>query len=568
MKLINTLLHNIQYNKKYQFWLFFAILVFLTLFMMWCNGLSSSYQGYDFYFHYRRLDVLIDALKQGLFPNYTDYSNVDGYGYFTKGFYCDAILIPFALIGLFTSTYFAYDVMIFTMTVLCGVFTYHAVRVIYKSSYVALLTSILYTFAIYRLYDVYQRAAFGEALSFTFLPLIFLGLYHIIKGDYKKWYILAIGYSLLIFTHVISSVLTFITLLIILVVCYKPILKEPKRIGYLFLAGLVTIAVTAYYLFPVIEQLASNTFLYSMGGKAGYGKVGFDLVFWGLISGILYPGKAIWSGVGIILILLILLRFFIKGKKSDGLKSVDIGVIIGICFIIASSRIFPWGTFPFSLIGFIQYPWRLYEFASCFFAVAGAYYLSLLFVKTKSRIIVFAVIVVATMVTTYIHSENYKYLYYAKALQIYAGNSDENPAFYNHYHLIGGEYFPARIVAIDYIYIRGEKVEFKNADTQISNLKRNKNVTSFDIEVHATDSLLLPLLYYKGYHVTLDGIDLPVQQSPTGLVQIVADKSGRVEAYYKGTTTQWVSFYISIISILAFSIFIIWSKKREHETGR
>ncbi len=568
MKLLDNLISNIQYNKKNQFWLFFAILVFLTLFMMLCNGLSTSYQGYDFYFHYRRLDVLIDAIRHGAFPNYIDYSNVEGYGYFTKGFYCDVILIPFALIGLFTNTYIAYDAMIFVMTILCGVFTYHTVKVIYKSSYVALLAGILYTFAIYRLYDVYQRAALGEMLSFTFLPLIFLGLYHIVKGDYKKWYILTIGYSLLIFTHVISSVLMFLTLLIILVIYYKPILKEPKRIGYLFLAGLVTVAITAYYLFPVFEQLASNTFLYNGAGKAGYGKVDFDLVFWGFLSGILYPDRAIWSGVGIILILLILLRFFIKGKKTEELRGADIGVIIGICFIIASSRIFPWGTFPFSLIGFIQYPWRLYEFASWFFALGGAYYLSLLFVKNKSRAIVFAIIVVATMVTTYIHSENYKYLYSVKALQLYVRDSDENPTFENRYHLIGGEYFPARILAIDYIHDRGEKVEFRNKDTQISNLERNDNVTSFDAEVHSADSLVLPLIYYKGYSVTQNGLNLPIEQSSTGLVQIPVDKSGRVEAYYKGTTMQWVSFYISIISILAFSIFIIWSKKKGHETNR
>lgn len=568
MKFFDNLLSNIQLNKKYRFWSFFAVLVFLALFMMLCNGSSTSYQGYDFYFHYRRLDVLIDALRNGLFPNYTDYSNVDGYGYFTKGFYSDVILIPFALIGLFSSTYFAYDVMIFTMTVLCGLFTYHAVKTIYKSSYTASLAGILYTFAIYRLYDVYQRAALGEALSFTFLPIIFLGLYHIIKGDYKKWYIIAIGYSLLIFTHVISSVLMFLTLLIILAVYYKPMLKEPKRIGYLFLAGIVTILITAYFVFPAVEQLTSNTFLYSGAGKAGYGKVGFDLMLWGFISGLFYPDKAIWSGVGIILLLLIFLRLLIKSKKSEELKSTDVGVIIGICFIVASSRIFPWGTFPFSLIGFIQYPWRLYEFAGYFFAVAGAYYLSILFVKNKSRIIVFSVIVVATMVTTYIHSENYKYLYSVKALQFYNGDSDEKPTFENRYHLIGGEYFPARILSIDYIYFRGEKVEFKNTDTQVANLGRNKNVTSFDAEIHSADSLSLPLLYYKGYSVTQNGIDLSVEQSSTGLVQVAVDKSGRVEAYYKGTTIQWVSFYISIISILALSIFIIRSKKKGYETNR
>jgi uncharacterized membrane protein YfhO len=134
--------------------------------------------------------------------------------------------------------------------------------------------------------------------------------------------------------------------------------------------------------------------------------------------------------------------------------------------------------------------------------------------------------------------------------------------------LIGGEYFPARILAIDYIHHRGEKVEFNNEDTRISNLERNYNITSFDAEVYSPDSLSLPLLYYKGYAVTLNGANLPVIQSSTGLVQVPADKSGRVEAYYKGTMIQWLSFYISIISILALLIFIIRSKKKEYETDR
>lgn len=560
---MNNLLYLIQSNKKNHFWIFFVVLVFLTLFMMLCNGLSSDYQGYDFYFHYRRLHTLIDSFQHGTFPVYIDHANVDGYGYFTKGFYSDVILIPFALTGLFTSTYFAYDTMVFTMTVLCGVFMYQVVKVMYKSSFTASVSSILYTFAVYRLYDVYQRAALGEALSFTFLPLVFLGLFYIIHGDYKKWYILAIGYSLLVFTHVISSVLMFVTLLIILAIYYKPMIREPKRIGYLFLAGIVTVIVTSYYIFPSIEQISSNTFFYESAGKAGYGKSGFDLVLWGFISGIAYPEMHIWTGIGVVLTLVIFLRLFIKGNKSKELKSVDIGVLMGLCFIVAISKIFPWGTFPFSLIGFIQYPWRLYEFITYFFAIAGAYYMTILFVRNRSRLIAFSVIILATMITTFIQSENYKYLYDKDVLQIYERDSDENPTATNRYHLIGGEYFPARLVSIDNILYRGEKVEHKNEDTRIANLERDYNITRFDAVVQHPDSLTLPLIYYKGYSVSLNGNELPVVQSNMGFVRVPVSESGRVEAYYKGTTIQWVSFYISIISILALSIFIIISRKRE-----
>jgi len=540
--------------------------------MMFCNGSSASYSGYDFYFHYRRLYALIDALQHGNYISYIDYSNVDGYGYLTKAFYSDVILLPFAFIGLFTSVYFACDVMVFTMTILSGVFMYHMVRVVYKNRYAASISAILYAFAVYRLYDIYQRGALGEALSFTFLPLVFLGLYHIIKGDYKKWYILAIGYSLLIYSHIIASVLMFVTLLIILVIYCKSLIKEPKRIAYLFLAGFVTVIIVSYYIFPAIEQMSSGSFYLDSrrpGGGAGYGKMGFDYILWGFISGIAYPDRYIWTGVGIILTLVVLSRFFIKGERTAGLKSADAGVIIGICFIIAISRIFPWGRFPFSLLAFIQYPWRLYEFVSLFFAVAGGYYLSLLFVKDRQRIIVFAVIILATMATTYIHSENFKYLRSERILQIYEGDTTEEPSYFNRYHTIGGEYFPSKLPAIEYIYERGEAVEKKDEETRISGLKREYNLTILDVNISRTDTLTLPLLYYRGYNVTLDGENISFGESDYGLIEVPVSHSGRIIAYYAGTDIQKGSFYISLTGVLALIAFIVWSRRKgKNETDR
>lgn len=564
-------LNNIQHNKKNQYWIFFSVLVFLALFMMCCFGSSSSYSGYDFPFHYRRLYTLSDALRHGIYPSfYVDFSNVDGYGYFTKGFYSDLILVPFALIAIFTDMYFAYDAMIFTMTILCGVFMYHTVKTIYKNSYIASLSAILYTFAVYRLYDIYQRGALAEALSFTFLPIVFLGLYCIIKGDYRKWYVLAIGYTLLIYTHVIASVLMFVTLIILVLVYYKSFFKEPKRIGYLFLAGAVTVVLTSYYTLPMLEQLSSNSFYLdsrSPGGGAGYGKVGFDYILWGFVSGIAYPHGELWTGIGIVLTLIIFLRFFVPKEKSQALRSVDIGVIIGICFIVAISRIFPWGRFPFSLLGFIQYPWRLYEFVSFFFAVAGAYYASRVFIKDKQRFIVFAVLILITMVTTYIQSENYKSLDPNGGSLTKERAALVEPTYANGYNLIGREYLPSKLSDISYIRNRGEDVEFRNSDTRITDLRREYNKTLFNVSVNKIDTFGLPLLYYYGYTVTLNGEKLPVFQSDFGLLEVVTDKSGNVEAYYERTTLQKISFYISLIGLLMLCIYIrLNTRQTKNET--
>jgi hypothetical protein len=53
----------------------------------------------------------------------------------------------------------------------------------------------------------------------------------------------------MIFTHVLSTLLLFITVSIILVVYYRDMIKEPKRIYYLILAGVVTIVLRAIICF-------------------------------------------------------------------------------------------------------------------------------------------------------------------------------------------------------------------------------------------------------------------------------------------------------------------------------
>lgn len=548
-----------------QYWIFFSILVLLTLFMILCNGPSSAYSGFDFLFHYRRFDVLIDALRHGSYPVYIDYSNVEGYGYFTKGFYPDLTLVPFALIGVFTDTYFAYDFMIFTMTILCGVFTYHAVRVIFKDPYAAAVSAILYTFALYRLLDFYQRGATAEAMSFTFLPLVFLGLHYVIKGDYRKWYVLTIGYSLLIYTHVIASVLMFITLLILLAVNYRSLIKEPKRIGYLFLAGVVTLIMVSYYVLPVIEQLNSNSFYLNArtpGGGAGYNKSSLDLILKGFLSGIYYPADRLWTGSGILLTGLLFLRFFIKKEdKSDPLKIADIGVIIGVCFIIAISSIFPWGRFPFSLLSFIQYPWRLFEFVVYFFAIAGGFYISVLVKKDRQRLYTFIGIIIVTLILIYVHSENFKHHYPEKDRTFYL--TTEEPMYFNRYHTIGGEYFPYKIPNIEYIHERRLIAEVKNEDTKVANLRRDYNATLLDIEVNAPDTVALPLIWYLGYNVTLNGEKVDFMENNKGLIAVPVNRSGEIKAWYAGTALQKISFYITLISLLLLTVYIFLQKRKQ-----
>jgi uncharacterized membrane protein len=223
--------------------------------------------GDDYAFHISRLEALIRSFEDGTFPSYIDRDAIYGYGYLVKPFYSDFVLIPFGIIGYPVNIEFAYRFFLFSMTVVCGVCMYKFVYKLSNSFYASSISGLLYTFSLYRLFDVYCRAAIGEVISFTFIPLVFLGLYYAIYGDFKrKWYVLPIGFSLVIMSHVISSVLLFITVVIICLFYYKKFVGEPKRFYFLILSGIVTLIMVSYYLLPFLEQTLADKFYFHEKG--------------------------------------------------------------------------------------------------------------------------------------------------------------------------------------------------------------------------------------------------------------------------------------------------------------
>ncbi len=549
---------NIKDNKR-NYRIFLIVLFLLSLFMVCFTGPLTDYVGHDYLFHLRRFNVLADALREGVYPIYLDYENLDGYGYFTKAFYPDLILLPFALLSLLTGTVFAYNVMIFVLTFLCGFFTYKLAEAVFKNTFAAAISALLYTFSAYHLYDWYLRSALGEALSFTFLPLIFLGLYHILHGDKSKWYILVIGYTLMIYTHLLSSVMTFIVLIMILLISYKAFIKEPKRIAYILLAGVVTLFLTASYILPMGEQMLSNTFYYSTEPNiTGQTKLGLNKICWGFLSGFIYPENTTKIGVGLLLIVGICLRLFIR-KKTPYLKVADVCVILGLLLILMMSVFFPWGRLP---LGFIQFPSRFYLFVSLFFAMAGGYYLALL-LKTKKQYIIAGSLIVLLTLVVIVRNNDY-YMTKQTAAGLYKSELvSEIPSVDNGYNLGGLEYIPVKVPSYRYIHQRGDSVKTLSGEVAVSNLKRNGRVLSFDISSAEMTELELPLLYYKGYRAVLNDKTVSLSESPAGLIQISPQETGNIQVYYAGTTMQKISWYVTLLSALAFCIYIFVSRKKK-----
>lgn len=549
-------------NPRCQFVVFIVLLSALSiLMMMWYfPDETVTAGGTDLMFHANRFYALSQSFEFGTFPFYINTHTLNEYGYAVNLFYPDFMLIPFAffipLIGLAS----AYKLIIFTHTILCGILSYWCIRKVTKDNIIAFLFSLLYTFALYRIIDFSYRGALGEYISFTFLPIVFWGLYEIIYGDYKqKWYIITIGFTCLIYTHLLSAFLIFLIVCLALLICYKAILKTPTRLIYLAIAGVASILLSSFFLFPMFEQLNDNSFYFQthpLADEIGPQSYAVRRILWGMFSG-LTDQKLRIESIGILLMIPLLFRIAIKDKHPY-LKFADISMVCGFILIFAVSDQFPWYTFPFNKLAILQFPFRLLQPASFLLACSGAIYMVIIGRKNNRILLILCLIiggVVLCIKTT------------GGVYQGYNTYKISNTGNYNldHLEIVGAEYLPSVIPStetediryrIQYIVDRDQNIITQDTSSIISNIDRSKARFKFDIKTYQQDKVALPLLYYKGYKATLDGSNIDLEQSKDGLLEITVPKSGKIEVWYDGTFIQHFSLIVSIISLLGLLIYL------------
>lgn len=564
MKFLDSIIEKLVTKKSYQYIFFFGVFAILFLLMMFFYPLR---EGHDLQSHYGRMLALSQALLDGSFPVYFDQSMLMGYGFATRYFYGDLVLLPFAFLVPTLGVISAYKIMVVFYSLLCGLLTFISTDKVFKNKYIAFICTILFTFSYYRLYDVYNRAAVGETICLTFFPLILWGAYEIIKGNYKKWYIITIGFSMMIFAHVNTPVIVAFTLCIFLLFNYKAFLKEPKRLYYLILAGGVTVLLTAYFIFPLFEQLLSNEFYFNTSDTAKrltsnvmFGEP-IKYIIRGLFSGATYviPETA---GIGIVLTMIVCTRIFLSRKDDEIIKRADQYLIVGIICLFIISPFYPWRIPPFNIIGFIQFSWRFYSVATFILCIAGSVYLYKALQNDRRRYLVGIPFI--TIITTIVIVNMGQY--YANEFK---EASVKEPTLANGYWLYGGDYIPSVAPNIDtFFHERGnDSIRVVEGKAEISNFSRQLRVLSFDANDATGSKLELPLVYYKGYKAERNDKEIEVSQSENGLIEIPIsiDRNGTVKVYFGGTIIQKVSPYITLIVAILLIGYIIWFNRKENK---
>ena len=505
----------------------------------------------DLTFHLNRFVGLANAFEEGqILPKIYPYANY-GFGYATPLFYCDLFLYTFSILYHFgLSAVWCYKLCVLFYTALGNIFVYSIIKKEINNRKLSLLASFLYLTCNYHLMNIFVRGALGEILAMTFVPLVLYAIYRILIKHEDCFIFLGISFSLLVLSHLISSLLYgiffFCMIIVFLIMNRKDFSLIKKTIVTIFKGTIIALLLCAWYLLPMLEQMHSQTFWLSVNSQ------------YNNISSTIQSIKDIFNSssykfvpsVGVLLILFCFGYIFVKKNKY-------ITIITGYSLV---SYLIIIGVLPGSYLNVIQFYFRLYIVIFPLAIIVSIYMLKEL--KHKNiLIIVSSMFLLSNVFITNIKMINAGEYYLRNDAKLNKINSITNFKYdldYNHDELGGAEYLPYTeyknynkdSLAIKYIDYNEEFVDY------IKDYKRDYSKIEFTCDNQEKLELLLPLSYYKGYKayefINNKWEPINITYSPITKEVLIETELG-VHTYkvlYEGTVVQKTTLVISIMSFI------------------
>ena len=565
-------------NEKY-----FSIIIILIASIFVCiplmnKNIDMTYD--DGIQHICRIIGTYQSLQEGETAIMSNFCN--GFGYSWNLFYSPLtayLPLIFKIIGVSFAT--CIKLFMFATIFLSGFFMYLFTKKLTKNNNIAILASILYIFAPYRLTDMYIRNALAELTSFMFLPLIFLGLYNIFnmeeKGEINKniYIPLILGTVGLILTHTVITMYTAIFALIyILVNLIKKNTNTDSNkkdiLKILLISALLILVITSFFWTPLLELKNSADYEVFKEGRMERTEV---LVAYKLDFYRLFFTKStdyMIYEIGIVTLLgLILTPLAIKKIKKEKYYELYLFALIsGIVCCIMTLKIFPFEHLP-SILKMLQFTFRLLEFSSFFFGFVAAINIGVVSKKLERKEIIILLIIIM-LVTIPLSSHLRTIENYDEERLINTVPITENTGRV-HAGCASFEYLPSKAFENrNYIETRTQNAIVTNGTAQIENEIKEGSKMSFNLKYVLEESEIeLPYIYYTGYSVTLEyngqKVNLKTYETEKGFVGIKVPilEEGKVEVKYTGTTIMKISSFVSVIGVCVLIGMLLPNKKRK-----
>ena len=535
--------------------------------------LTYLFNADDLCYHLARIEGIKDGILDGQIPVIIMPDAMKGNGYLNA-------MYPylFLYIGAFlricrVSIALSYKFIIFLSNLGSAVCAYYAFKSMSKSRRTVILAVVLYTLMPYRFTNIFSRGDLGETLALIFWPLVIAGVYHIILGERKKWYYLAIGFSGVLQSHILSA--TFVTAfcVIAVLVFIVNVWKEKRYIEIAKAAG-VTILLNLWFIVPFLYYYFNGDVETNILRWGSYFEQSINPSY--LAQTISIYNKQFFSlGLPLLGCLGIAFIYVICDKTKKRTKMDDYLLflfIMGCILTYMTTGYFPSleigkNEFLNSIMTMLQFPWRFLGPASACILFAGGIWLSKSDILKPYRNLIFALLIGLNLLTIQtVPTDNMHMPYASEDATASKGHSSKMAAnigiFYPHEWRIGGiedEMLVTSVIVSDLNYV-----------TVSDYTKNGTKVQAAYISGADGTYIEFPVLNYSGYRAYDEtGRRLEIQDGAQHRIRInlVGDgKSHTISLRFGPVAGFIIADVLSLLTtvVIVYVVYIYCKKKQRN----
>lgn len=225
-------------------------------------------------------------------------------------------------------------------------------------------------------------------------------------------------------------------------------------------------------------------------------------------------------------------------------------LFFGLSVLLTTPKtVWLWENLP--LLSFLQFPWRFLALISFLLSLMVSYVVSRLVKNNPTRLVIIGILFLSTLILSSRYFKPKEYLqdstalYYAEPERIQAEMSSVLPDY------LPTDLDPKLLPAPHPEFIGLTATEMTRSEVLVS--RSHAKLYQFNLE--NTREIELPIAYFPGWQVEIDGELVPAQVSDRGLIQVsVPAGEARVGAVFGETPIRMLSNIITLMSAVCLMI--------------
>ena len=322
--------------------------------------------GHDFLFHAYRIEGMAESLTGGQFPVRIVGKSLAGYGELSGIFYPNLFFyIPALLRMAGVPIIVAHNFFCVLINIATVFLTYWSFNRLLNSTRTAAICAMIYGSFMYRLIDLYVRSALGEVIAMAFMPMALISLWLMFNRSEKYWRAVAIGFTGVLQSHVLSSLMLLVAAVLLALLSFKRLMRREILLSTAK-AAFATTLLNIWFYIPFLSfydriDFNMKSALQTIDILSAFA---FELKF--------FVGMQFFVGWSLFLIMLV---FFVRSiiLRTAITPTWLIMLAFGMLTLVMSTKIFPWKALE-SLpalgqqLGVLQFPFRFMTFGALAFA--------------------------------------------------------------------------------------------------------------------------------------------------------------------------------------------------------